>query len=212
MTETVRLAIYNTMADWEPGYAMAHIAGSSWQRDPGRYQVRTVAATSAPVVTMGGIRVVPDLAIDELRPADSALLVLPGDATWGEGGNREMASKARAFLDAGVPVAAICGATFGLAREGLLDDRAHTSNAREYLAISAYQGGALYRDDPVVTDRGLITAGAVHAVEFAGAIFEQLGLFTDDVLDAWLRLYRDGDAGAYPVLAAAAERNAVGAA
>ena len=212
MTETVHLAIYHTMADWEPGYAIAHIAGSLWQREPGRYQVRTVAATSAPVVTMGGVRVVPDLAIDELGPADSALLVLPGDATWGEGGNREMARLARAFLDAGVPVAAICGATFGLALEGLLDDRAHTSNAREYLAMSGYHGSELYRDDPVVTDRGLITAGAVHAVEFAGAIFEQLALFTDDVLDAWLRLYRDGDAGAYPVLAAAAERNAVGAA
>ena len=47
---------------------------------------------------------------------------------------------ARRFLTAGVPVAAICGATYGLALEGLLDDRAHTSNAAEYLAYSGYAG------------------------------------------------------------------------
>ena len=208
MTETVHLAIYNTMADWEPGYAIAHIAASSYRRDPGRYQVRTVAATRDPVVTMGGVRMVPDLTVDELRPTESAMLILTGAGDWESGAHQEMSAKAGAFLDAGMPVAAICGATFGLALAGLLDDRAHTSNAAAYLAMSGYRGGHHYRESPAVTDRGLITGAATHAVEFAAAIFEQLELFTDEVLDAWLRLFRDGDADAYPVLAAAAERNA----
>ena len=37
------------------------------------------------------------------------------------------------FLEAEVPVAAICGATAGLAAAGLLDDRRHTSNAPEFV-------------------------------------------------------------------------------
>ena len=62
------------------------------------------------------------------------MLVLPGADTWVTGGNGAFATKAREFLDAGVPVAAICGATMGLAVEGLLDQRRHTSNAPEFLA------------------------------------------------------------------------------
>ena len=46
----------------------------------------------------------------------------------------------------GVPVAAICGATAGLARAGLLDQRNHTSDAAGYLAATGYAGGAHYVD------------------------------------------------------------------
>ena len=76
---------------------------------------------------------------------------------------------ARRFLAAGVPVAAICGATFGLAIEGLLDDRAHTSNAPEYLEYSGYRGGDRYVDEPAVVDGDLITASGVAPVHFAQA-------------------------------------------
>ena len=51
---------------------------------------------------------------------------------WDAGGGAFAAAAAR-FLDAGVPVAAICGATAGLARAGLLDKRLHTSAAAGYL-------------------------------------------------------------------------------
>jgi putative intracellular protease/amidase len=47
----------------------------------------------------------------------------------------EVASR---FLDTGVPVAAICGATEALARAGLLDRRPHTSAAPEALAATGY--------------------------------------------------------------------------
>ena len=66
---------------------------------------------------------------------------------------RAFAGKAAEFLDAGVPVAAICGATAGLAAEGLLDDRRHTSNAAEFLAATGY-GGA----DATATSRPSPTA------------------------------------------------------
>ena len=79
---------------------------------------------------MGGLRVVPDLTVDRLPPASSAMLVLPGGTMWEAGGGRAFVDTARRFLAADVPVAAICGATFGLAAAGLLDQRPHTSNDR----------------------------------------------------------------------------------
>nr|WP_211244258.1 hypothetical protein [Actinospica robiniae] len=55
--ETIHLAVYDGLADWEVGYAIAHIRDPQWQQAPGRYAVATVGATGEPVVTAGGDRV-----------------------------------------------------------------------------------------------------------------------------------------------------------
>ncbi|MFD4433851.1 DJ-1/PfpI family protein, partial [Nocardia sp. NPDC058497] len=124
---TVHVAVYDTLADWEVGAATAHIANGNWHREPGKFQVKTVGLSTEPITTMGRMRVAPDLAIADLDPADSAMLILPGADLWAGDELIPFAHKARQFVETGVPIAAICGATFGLAREGLLDDRAHTS-------------------------------------------------------------------------------------
>ena len=203
-TSTVHVAVFDTLADWETGYATAHIRRPSWQREPGRYDVATVGPSREPVTTMGGMRILPDIALDELRPQDSAMLILAGGDTWGEDPMAGFRAAARRFLEAGVPVAAICGATFGLALEGLLDDRAHTSNAAEYLAFTGYQGGSRYVDEPAVTDRDLITASGVMPVDFARAIFARLELLPPNALDAWYGLYKTGEARYFYALAASA--------
>src|SRR5918999_5387041 len=136
--ETVHCYVFDTLADWEYGYAVANIHNTQFHRIPNRWRVRTVSHGREPIVTAGGLRITADLTLDELTPADSGMLILPGGDTWDEGGNVEAVEKAREFLAAGIPVAAICGATAGLARGGVLDDRRHTSNAREYLAATGY--------------------------------------------------------------------------
>ncbi|HEY3610485.1 MAG TPA: DJ-1/PfpI family protein [Pseudonocardiaceae bacterium] len=202
MTKTVHVAVYDALADWEVGYAIGHINSSFGQHAPGRYEVRTVGPSLAPVTTLGGMRVLPDVALADLTPADSAMLILPGASTWDNGDNVAFGRLARAFLAAGVPVAAICGATAGLAMEGLLDDRDHTSGAVEYLMPTGYAGAARYRDTAVVTDGDLITAGPTAPVEFAHAVLARLGIYTPDALAAWYRLFGAQDAGAFFELAA----------
>lgn len=197
MTQYVHMAVYDTLADWEVGHATAHINNGNWQREPGRYEVRTVGESGAPVRTMGGMTITPDLALDKLDPADSAMLILPGADTWLTGDNAAFAKAARRFLDAGVPVAAICGATGGLAAEGLLDDRRHTSNAREFVEAFGSKGGELYCDVPAVTDRGLVTASGTAPVDFAREVFAALDLYTPEVLASWFKLYGLGDPAGY---------------
>jgi putative intracellular protease/amidase len=144
---------------------------------------------------MGGVRIVPDLTLDELDPVGSAMLIMPGAELWDSGGNREFAVAAQGFLDVGKPVAAICGATFGLADAGMLDDREHTSGGLEYLKLSAnYRGEKHYKDVPAHTDGLLITASPTSPVEFAREIFTTLDLYPPDTLDAWYGLYSTGDA------------------
>jgi putative intracellular protease/amidase len=190
----VHLAVYDTFADWETGHTAGYLARAG-------YGIRTVGPTREPVTTIGGLRVQPDLALDEIRPEDSSLLILTGADLWDTGDDlAPFARTARAFLDAGVPVAAICGATAGLAREGLLDDRDHTSAVSFYLAATGYGGGERYVEADAVTDGNLITAGPTEPVAFAREVFGLLGVYEGEVLDAWYRLFHDSDAEAYAVL------------
>jgi putative intracellular protease/amidase len=201
---TVHVAVYDGWADWEVGHLMARVNDPSWQRDPGSLRIHTVGETLAPVTTMGGMTITPDAIADEVIPAGSAMLVLPGSGLWERGdGIGWAAPLARCFLAAGTPVAAICGATAGLAKAGLLDDRAHTSAAPQYLEATGYAGATLYRDEDVVVDRGLITAGPVDGLPFARAALAELGAFSPEILEAWYRVFTEHDLQAYGVLAAA---------
>jgi putative intracellular protease/amidase len=202
MSTIVHHAVYNTFADWETGHATAHLRNGRYRREPGAYEIVTVAPTTDAVVSMGGLRVTPDLALDQLSPADSALLILPGADLWDAGDElAPFARKAREFLDAGVPVAAICGATAGLAREGLLDDRAHTSAVVQYLEAQAgYAGSKHYLDRDAVLDGDLITAGPTEPVAFAREIFRRLDIYLPEVLEAWFRLFTKSDPDAFAVL------------
>lgn len=190
MTETVHLFAFDTLADWEPGLAIAGINNPRFQRRPGRYRVQVVSEGARPVTTAGGLRVAADLSLESLEPGASAMLILPGGDVWDTpDGNAAAVAVAHRFLEARVPVAAICGATAGLARGGLLDARAHTSNAPEYLAATGYRGAAHYRDEPAVNADGVITASSMASLEFARAIFEQLDVYPPAMLDAWYGLF-----------------------
>lgn len=202
MTKTVHLAVYDTFSDWEPGHATAHINRPLWHREPGTWQVKTVGLSAEPVTSMGGMRVTPDVVLADLTPEDSAMLILPGfDVEHDPTAFGPFVAKAQEFLAAGVPVAAICGATFGLAAAGLLDSRPHTSNAAEYLAYSGYSGGEHFVYELAVTDGDLITATGTRPVEFARAILGRLEIFEPHILEAWYQLYGNNDPAGFFALA-----------
>jgi putative intracellular protease/amidase len=195
------VALFDDLADYEVGYLLIELRTGRFTAE--RFDVTTVAESFEPITTMGGVRMVPDAPLADLEPADSDLLVLPGGDAWDAGGGDAFAAAAGRFLEAGVPVAAICGATAGLARAGLLDERDHTSSAAEYLAATGYAGGHRYVDERAVRDGDLITAGPQSPVQFARATLGRLGLASDDTLDAYERLFDRGDASAFPVLSQA---------
>lgn len=200
---TIHVYLPQGFADWEVGHAMAYLNRHPHQPLPTPYTVRTVGETRDPVRSMGGLTLLPELTLDEVQPSGSALLILPGGSSWDAEGNAAAAEKARAFVEAGVPVAAICGATAGLARAGLLDARRHTSNAAEYLRATGYAGAERYVEQPVVRDGGVITANSTAPVAFATAIFEALELYTPEVRAAWSGLFSTGEARYYHALVAA---------
>jgi putative intracellular protease/amidase len=190
--QEVHLFVLDTMADWEPAFAIAAI-NRPWPGVSSGYRVRTVGQDRTPVRSMGGLTIVPDLSLSEVSPSDSAMLILPGADLWGDASTDPVLAAAKEFVAAGVPVAAICGATFGLARAGLLDDRLHTSNDPGWLASSGYGGAAHFVQEPAVDDRGVITASMTASLEFARLILARLGIFSPSALEAWYGLYKTGN-------------------
>ena len=188
--QTIHLATYNTMSDWEVGYVVAHLNSTEFQKTPGRFQVKTIGNSLDPIITKGGLRILPDLSLNMLEPRDSRMLILPGGDIAAKGSIDSFVKKAAQFLSADVPVAAICGATAALARFGLLDKVPHTSNAKSFLEIVGYKGGAYYQDTLAVTSGNLITASSIAPIEFAIEIFRKLDIYTDTTLHSWHKLYK----------------------
>jgi len=189
MTPAVHVLVFDGFADWEPAFALAEL------RRSGGLEVVTLGFTVEPVRSMGGLRVVPDRTLAGVDPADVRLLILPGGDMWeGEYPRTALEAVLAALHQAGVPIAAICAGTLALARAGLLDHHAHTSNDRGYLerTVPAYAGSTRYVDELAVRDRGLITASGVGPTEFAREIFEELQVFSPEDRPVWYHLFKHG--------------------
>jgi putative intracellular protease/amidase len=188
-TKAAYLLAIPGFADWEPAHALAEL------RRSGGYRVEVVGFGRDPVESMGGLVVRPSRALFDVDPADVAVFILPGGDWWETASPAsELVTLLEALDDAGVPIAAICGATVGVARAGLLRGRRHTSNGLAYLReqVPGYHDEATYVDQPAVRDRHLITASGLADVEFAAEIFAELGVFTEADRVLWARYFRTG--------------------
>jgi putative intracellular protease/amidase len=185
--KTIYLYILDTMADWEVGYAVAELNSQRYFTERKNWHIKTVANNKEPITTLGGMKIIPDCSVEDIDINDAAMIILPGADTWMAPAQAHILGKVRQLLDADVPVAAICGATSALAEAGMLDEVKHTSNSAEYLQMFCphYAGTKNYRDELVVTDKNIITAGSAAPVEFAYEIFKKLNAFEPSNLELW---------------------------
>jgi putative intracellular protease/amidase len=186
-TKAAYLLVVDGFADWEPAHAVAELHRT------GGYRIEVAGLTPAPVRSMGGLSVTPSTSLSELDPADVAVFMLPGGDRWEIAPlEPELESMLKRLDDAGVPIAAICGATVAIARAGLLRGRRHTSNGLDYLRghVPGYADARNYVDAPAVRDRKLITASGLADVEFAHQIFDELEVMSPADRASWLQIFR----------------------
>ncbi|PBB07293.1 glutamine amidotransferase [Kocuria sp. WRN011] len=198
MTRTAHVLLIDQVADWEAGHLLAELNTGRFIGEP--WKVISVTASDQPVSTMGGLKWLPDITINDLDPTKGDLLIMPDDVGWHPGQEEPFVSSAKQFLDADAPVAAIWGATEALARAGLLDKRHHTAAAKVALEATGYKGSDRYLDQRAVAADGLLTAGPQSPVQFARATLGMLGLISDEMLEAYEALFHRGDPSAFPVL------------
>ena len=150
---TVYVYVMNTMADWEIGYCLAELHSKRFfRKDAREISVKTVSFSKEPVISMGGLAIVPDLTIKDVQVNKDNVLILPGSDSWSESENFRILEIAKRFLEVGGLVTAICGATVALANIGILDNKKHTSNGAGFLNMFCpeYKGIDHYIDKSAV--------------------------------------------------------------
>ncbi|KAA8784351.1 glutamine amidotransferase [Paenibacillus amylolyticus] len=191
MKNKVYLYVFDSMSDWEIGYLTAELnSGRYFRKGLAPAQIVTVGIEKSPVTTMGGLKITPDIKVDECNIKSIDALILPGGNTWTEAIHKPILKIAEMCLRERIMVGAICGASIGLAQAGLLDSRFHTSNDLAYLKMicPSYTGEEYYKLDAAVTDGKLITASGVAPLEFSVHFLRELDVFSPETLDAWYHL------------------------
>lgn len=189
-TRSIHIVVFDGFADWEPAHALAEL------RRWGHRSVRVVGFSQAPIVSMGGLTVSPEVALDDVAVDDVELLLLPGGDMWEHSAypRQSLERLIRSLIEIERPVAAICAATLALGRAGVLDGRRHTSNTRSYLPahVPEYAGASQYVEAAAVRDMHVITASGLAPVDFAREIFAELKIFNASDEATWYTMFKDG--------------------
>lgn len=189
----VLFLLLNEFVEWE----MTPLAAALNQS--GRFCVKTVSTSLAPVRSIGGLSVNPDYDIAGALHADFAGLLLIGGKSW----RSPEAGQVRPLVECAVErqalLGAICDASVYLGSLGLLNGIAHTSNQLDDLcgyASDAYTGKSLYRFQQAVRCRNIVTANGTAGLEFAKEVLLGLGAMTEANAEQWYRFYKLGYYGA----------------
>lgn len=174
-----KLAVFLTpgFADWECALAM------SAARTYYGMQVITIAQTSEPLISAGGLTITPDASLNDIDIATFDALLIPGGSVWATDTAPDITDLLHKAKAADILIAAICDANLALAKAGLLNDTAHTANAREALdAIPSYHGQSHYQDvASAVSTPKLITAAGTAPISFTREIMTRLGQGGDEL-------------------------------
>lgn len=182
------LFVFDGLADWEPALALCEI------RKSGKYQVLAAGHSREAVVTMAGLKVLPDVALDEIDPRETAIFILPGGDRWEDGPDQKVDELLQHLHAQKILIGALCAATLEIARAGLTAGVRHTSNSKSYLKkmVPAYRDEDLYVDELAVTDHKIITASGLGSVEFAREVIRELGIYNDADTRMWFDMFKKG--------------------
>ncbi|MBW8356021.1 MULTISPECIES: type 1 glutamine amidotransferase family protein [Pseudomonas] len=182
MTRAITI-ICDNFADWET--ALINATGRGYYG----FDCRYASPKGAIVTSMGGLRVTPDLALEDIRLDEVDLLMVCGGSVWQSDKAPDIGDLLRAAQARHLVIAGICDGTRELARAGVLDAVKHTSNSAANLLAVGYAGAAHYQDVPhAVADQRVITAPGSAPVSFMAQILSTLGI-NDDNLRAYLGMH-----------------------
>ena len=167
----IAIVLNDDFADWETAFL------SSSARVFFGADVVHATPEGRPVLSMGHLQATGDAAIETIQMEQFDALVVCGSARWEDSQPLDISRPLSEALALEKVIGAICAGTLPVARDGLLDNHRHTSNAKQFLIdnAAAYRGADSFIDTPrAVADGTLITAPASAPCSFALAVLTAL--------------------------------------
>ena len=188
MKRKAHILVFDGLADWEPAHALCEINKS------GKFDVITVGLSEMPVLTMGGLKLRPEMALENVILEEVGIFILPGGDMWEEQSNENLKMLLGRLHAAEILIGGICGATLEIARAGLTRGTRHTSNSKDYLKtmIADYSDEEFYVDELAVTDKKVITASGLGSIEFGREVIKQLGIYSETDTRIWYEMFKHG--------------------
>ena len=136
-------------------------------------EVVIAGLTPDPVASARNVKIVPDTTIEELKPEELDMVILPGGAGGVEKLKQDPRVEAliKAMQEKKKLIGAICAAPTALAKFGVLQGK----KATVYPSLVEEIKPATYVDQPVVEDENIVTSqGPGTALEFGLKLVEKL--------------------------------------
>jgi len=186
--ENIYVFLFDGYSDWEIAYLAPELKKSN------KTNLKYFTIDGLDITSAGGLKISPNLSIEQLNLDDISVLILPGGSAWEEKSIKGIDKLVETLHSNNKTIAGICGATVFLGQKGYLDNVKHTSNALEYLKYMApeYKGENLYQSDLSVTDKNIITANGFSPIEFAREIFKEIELKNETGIEKWYQLFKNG--------------------
>ncbi|MCD7898682.1 MAG: glutamine amidotransferase [Bacteroides sp.] len=185
MKKEVLLVLLNDFADWEGAFIAPALNQGIEPGRPTNYSVKTLSVTKDPVVSIGGMKVIPDYDIHTV-PEDYAGLILIGGMTWFTPEAQLLVPLVQDAVNTKKLVAGICNGSVFLAINGFLNDVKHTSNTVEFIKSCGpdkYTGDENYLNKQAVRDGNIITANGSGYLEFCREILYALDADTREKIE-----------------------------
>ena len=186
--KSIYVLVFNGFSDWEISYLTPELKKSE------KIDLKYFSINGLEIISAGGLKIIPDLSIQQLNSSDISVLILPGGTAWENKSIKGIDKLIETLYAENKTIAAICAATGFLGQKGYLDKVKHTSNALDYLKYVAkeYKGEKKYLSEVSVSDGNIITANGTAPIEFAREIFKKIKLHSEKDIEKWYQLFKNG--------------------
>lgn len=201
MSNEILYILLPDFASHEMVYLMEAISSDEQQLKPApKYINKIVAPALEPVEAIGGFRVLPDYAFDNM-PEDYAAIVLIGGFGWQTPVAEKVIPIVRKAVEQGKIVGAICNGASFMAKAGLLNNVRHTGNGQEQLKLwggENYTNHDGYVHQQTVADGGIVTANGSGVLEFTKELLLLLKNDAPERIEMYYQFNRQGFCALFP--------------
>lgn len=187
--------ILDKFADWESAFLAAALNNRVITEN---YTVSYASIDKKIKTSIGNLKVLPDITIDEISENVAGLILIGADKSWrnlDKGISEKIINLVKKFKNNGKTIGAICDGAYFLAVNGLLNDCRHTVNSLEEIKNDEnYTNSQNYiqTDIESVIGKKIVTAKGDSPVHFAVNVMRALGDISEETIEMFYNIYTIG--------------------